>query len=377
MPLAKDDAYSKDFSLTYTTKAYAKVNLYLEVVGLADNGYHLLNTVFQPLDICDSVSLEQSRCSRGTKGSQCSDSTYCTEHKVIYSGQVQGQDPFGEKDLCIKALRAFETALESCCKGQGNCQRLQNALEYQQNTCFKITVRKSIPVAGGMAGGSVDAGAVLRLLNHIHSGVFTEEELEQIASGIGADVPYSIRCQLCAGSRYGDVIHQLPAPEKSHKWLIVLNENQLSTPAVFSAYDQKHLKTQGQLQLSELKKCNVSRETNELAELVQMAESGCQLQEIAEKLRKVYDDPKELAKHMCNDLQSTALELEPSLKAIFDLAKPYAYKVMVSGSGPTCAILLKEELADTLAEQLQELDCVKQVVFTQTLASADMSVVSS
>lgn len=151
-------------------KAYAKVNLSLDVTGKRADGYHTLCSVFQSVSLCDIVEISKA----DSISVRCSDSSLN-----------------GEGNLCFKAaVSFFETAEIS-----GGAD---------------IFVEKHIPLAGGLGGGSTDAGAVLRGLNEVYGKPLSEEELLKIAVTLGADVPFCMSggTKLCEG--IGEIMTELP-----------------------------------------------------------------------------------------------------------------------------------------------------------------------
>lgn len=138
--------------------APAKINLFLRVLGKRPDGYHQLETWMQKLDFGDSVTLRLT--GDGRIRLDCSDSSL----------------PQGEGNLAWKAAALFFS--RSVCRGKGEG--------------VAIHIEKRIPVAAGLGGGSSDAGTVLRGLNRLHGGEFTEEQLSSMALLLGADVPFFV-----------------------------------------------------------------------------------------------------------------------------------------------------------------------------------------
>ena len=137
-----------------TERAYAKINLSLDVTGRRPNGYHDVRMIMQTVDIYDTLTFEKA-----AEG---------------ISIDVGGSDlPVSEDNLIFKAAKAV---MAKCGIGEG----------------VKISLDKHIPIAAGMAGGSSDAAATLRGVNRLFDCGLSEDELRELGVKIGADVPYCI-----------------------------------------------------------------------------------------------------------------------------------------------------------------------------------------
>lgn len=178
--------------------ANAKINLYLDITGRRADGYHLLETVMQSIDLCDIVNL--SLCESGI-------SVSCSDPNI----------PSGEGNICHKAARAF---FEAAGRAQG----------------VIIHIDKRIPSGAGLGGGSADAAAVLRGLNMLFDSALSEEELLRISAAVGADVPFC----LCGGTRICKGIGELmerTAPIKDVCFLVVKPPYSCPTGEAYARYD--------------------------------------------------------------------------------------------------------------------------------------------
>ena len=187
-------------------KAYAKLNLTLDVLGKREDGFHDLKMIMQSIDLHDVLTLE-----RNDRG----------ELNVVTSLSFL---PCGDKNLAGMAARAFYEALGRDVPG------------------LDIRIEKHIPVCAGMAGGSTDAAAVLRGLNNMEGNPFTPIELSKIGERVGSDVPYCVLgCTALAEGR-GEVLTPLsPLPEC---WVVVSKPDfPVSTPELFRAIDQVKLRS--------------------------------------------------------------------------------------------------------------------------------------
>ena len=143
-------------------KACAKINLTLDVIGKRDDGYHLIDSVFQSVSLCDEITVEKS----DTVSVICDDITIC--------------------DKCNIAYKAAEKFFEYTAVDGG----------------AEINIKKYIPLASGMGGGSADAAAVVVALDKIYNTNLTEAQLCEIGLSVGADVPF---CILGGTARVGGI----------------------------------------------------------------------------------------------------------------------------------------------------------------------------
>ena len=154
-------------------KAYAKINIALDVVGKRNDGYHLLRMIMQNIDLYDDIIVD--KIDSGITVS-------CNKNFV----------PTDERNLAYKAADLFI-----------------KTFNIQQGVSIKI--KKNIPVSAGLAGGSTDCAAVLKAMNKIFNINATDEELMKLGVKLGADVPYCIKggTALCEG--IGEVLTELPS----------------------------------------------------------------------------------------------------------------------------------------------------------------------
>lgn len=153
--------------------AYAKLNLTLDVGKKREDGYHDLTMVMISLDLCDDVEMIP-----GSGGTY----TLSSNRKYL---------PTDGRNHAVKAAAAFYARLGQPGGGE-------------------IRLTKRIPVGAGMAGGSADAAAVLRLLNRFHGDRFSAEELCEIGLSVGSDVPYCVRGGTALARGRGELLSPLP-----------------------------------------------------------------------------------------------------------------------------------------------------------------------
>ena len=260
----------------------AKVNLQLAVGPLGNDGFHEVTTVFQAISLFDDVTVETAAENNGIS--------------IQVTGQTSTGVPSDSSNLAVKAATLM----------------IKN---YDLPSDINIKLKKEIPVAGGMAGGSADAAGVIVGLDSLFELGLSRDEMEMVGSKIGADVPFSICGGVAIGTGRGDQI--TPALFKgSYNWVLALSGQGLATPSVYAECDR----------LRE----GLSISTPVVSEqLMQALRAG---------------DAKALGKSLSNDLQPAACSLRPALRLVLDVGLDYgALGGIVSGSGPTVAFLVKDD----------------------------------
>ncbi len=162
--------------------APAKLNLFLHVTGRRPDGYHNLQTVFQLIDLCDTIGM-----------------TVRQDGRIERPDGPVGVDP--ESDLTVRAARALQKAT-GCRMGA------------------TLRVRKRIPMGGGLGGGSSDAATVLLGLNELWGTQVSVDELARIGLPLGADVPVFVRGSSAWGQGVGEDLQPLELPEA---WYVVIH----------------------------------------------------------------------------------------------------------------------------------------------------------
>jgi 4-diphosphocytidyl-2-C-methyl-D-erythritol kinase len=180
-----------------------------------------------------------------------------------------------------------------------------------------ISIRKGIPVSGGMAGGSADAAATLVALDHLWGLDLDREEVEELGADLGSDVPFLVAGGTAMGSGRGEMLAPVLARGTYH-WVFALAEGGLSTPAVYAECDR----LRGDADVPD---------PVATPALMSALRSG---------------DPRELAPQLSNDLQEAAISLRPDLGEVLAAGMEYgALGGIVSGSGPTIAFLVEDNEA--------------------------------
>lgn len=182
-------------------KAYAKINLFLDITGRLDNGYHTLNTVMQQIDLYDTVTVEISE----------GDGIYITCDDPII--------PCNEKNIAFKAAAAFMAET-------GKAARID------------IDIKKNIPSEAGMGGSSTDGAAVLKALNQLYGSIFTTPQLCAMGAGLGADVPFCIQGKTAVCKGIGEVMTPVCC-KNDYVIAVVKPDFSCSTPTGFRTYDEK------------------------------------------------------------------------------------------------------------------------------------------
>jgi len=197
-----------------TVKAYAKINLMLDILSRLDNGYHDLFMIMQSVGIYDTVTVE--------KNNNGSISITCDVADI----------PTDEKNVAYKAAVEF--------------------FEYtdNENKGISIDIQKKIPHAAGLAGGSADAAGVIVALDRLFSTHLSEKDIIAIGAKVGADVPFCALGGTMLAQYTGTVLSHLP--DLSEKQIIIVKpEQDVSTSKAYAAFDTaervRHLDTKGML----------------------------------------------------------------------------------------------------------------------------------
>ena len=263
-------------------EAPGKVNLFLSVGAPGPDGYHPLTTVFQAVRLIETVTARrQSAQDHGTV--------------TLTLEEPDGDVPVDESNL---AVRAATLLAQTTGVSEG----------------VDLLLRKRVPVAGGMAGGSADAAAALVACNALWGTGLSLPELSALAARLGADVPFPLTGATAVGSGRGDLVTPIMTRGAYH-WVFALSEEGLSTPAVFRRFDE--LTGGGQPAVRDVPEA-----------LTAALRAG---------------DARALAGSLHNDLQAAALDLRPELAEVIAVAEEAgALRAIVSGSGPTIAALVED-----------------------------------
>jgi 4-diphosphocytidyl-2-C-methyl-D-erythritol kinase len=288
----------------------AKINLHLAVGALRPDGYHELTTVYHAISLYDEVSAR--------RGDQLT---------LTMEGEGAGVLPLDESNLVLRAARALAAAT-----GVAPQARLH--------------LRKQIPIAGGLAGGSADAAAALVACDALWGTGLGRDELASIAAEVGSDVPFLVHGGTALGTGRGETVSPVLARSTTWHWVVALADGGLSTPAVYAELDRL-------------------RDTDAADPPLGPPD------ELLGALRQ--RDPAVLAAALGNDMQPAALALRPALAGTLAAGhKAGALAGLVSGSGPTCVFLATDAAhATALAAELSGGDtCRTAVVATGPVPGA-------
>ncbi|NIP39162.1 MAG: 4-(cytidine 5'-diphospho)-2-C-methyl-D-erythritol kinase [Candidatus Dadabacteria bacterium] len=238
----------------------AKINLTLEILGTRPDGYHLLRSIMQPVDLFDELTVSAQ------------------------SGQGIELASEGLKLPDIKENLVYKSA-ELYLKETGISARL------------RLKLKKKIPIQAGLGGGSSNAAAALIGLNRIYNALSTDRLIE-LASGIGADVPFFIHCRTALIEGVGEkitVLNDFPLLN----YLIVKPSFGLSTADVYSKWDELNSNSSNPLDIN--------------------------------KVMKMYQKGEIIIK---NELEHAAISLNPGISKLIELLKQLGCdNVLMSGSG--------------------------------------------
>ncbi|WP_428340861.1 4-(cytidine 5'-diphospho)-2-C-methyl-D-erythritol kinase [Mycobacterium sp.] len=254
-----------------------KINLYLAVGDLMDSGYHELTTLFHAVSLVDEVTVRDADVL-----------------SLKITGEGAGQLPLDERNL---AWQAAELMAEHVGRAPD----------------VSITIDKSIPVAGGMGGGSADAAAVLVALNSLWELGVPRRDLHTLAAKLGSDVPFALHGGTALGTGRGEELATVLARNTFH-WVLAFAEGGLSTRTVFRELDR-------------LREVGAPPRLDDPEPVVAALAAG---------------DPERLAPLLGNELQPAALSMKPALRRVLRAGvEAGALAGIVSGSGPTCAFLCR------------------------------------
>ncbi len=183
-------------------KAYAKINLMLDIVGTRTDGYHDLFMIMQSIGIYDTITVAQ------------------TDTKKITITCNINDIPLDEKNIAYKAAEAFFGAAKIKNKG------------------INIDIVKRIPHAAGMAGGSADGAGVLVALNELYGAGMSEDELCEIGVKIGADVPFCIKGGTLLAQGIGDILNKVK-PLRKCSILIAKPDCSVNTGYAYKQFDEQ------------------------------------------------------------------------------------------------------------------------------------------
>ncbi len=255
--------------------AYAKINLSLDVTEKLSNGYHSVAMVMQSVELCDVVSIEKN--TNGTISVVCDNP----------------QIPDGKDNLAYRA-----------------CELMKSEFDISEG--FDIRIKKNIPVAGGMAGGSTDAAAVMRGINEMSGSGATTEKLMELGVTLGADIPFCIQKKCAFATGIGEVLTPVKGLSEDLFILLVNPNISVSTKEIYQLIDNEKMFN-----------------TVDNKSLISALENG----EVSK-----YDI------YMKNAMQDVTTKICPEISDIIKGLKGFgANAALMSGSGATCYGIFKDE----------------------------------
>lgn len=343
-----------------SVSAPGKVNLFLALGAARPDGYHPLNTIFAQIGLSETVTVTplQSLATTAPQPASAASAQTARAGSVPAAAQPASTAPVSsassapaQSDSAPAAAQPAPSATAASAQpglapaAQTGGPRIELALTRPDsnvpldhtNLAYRaaqvvaqqaaqrglatpdvhILLDKAVPVAGGMAGGSADAAATLKACNEFWQVGLSLEELAHLGAQLGADVPFGLYGGVALGTGRGDLIEPLKAAPGPYYWTFALQDEGLSTAAVFKHFDAT---------VQAPPAADMPPE-----QLLAALEAG---------------DVAEVSRHIRNDLQATAIDLRPELGQLIDLAeRAGALAAMVSGSGPTVAALSSSRAA--------------------------------
>ncbi len=248
-------------------KAYGKINLSIDVIGKTTDGYHQLDMIMLPIDLYDVVGMEVSE----TMEYQCNIEMPYDEHNIVY-----------------KAV-----------------ELMRKNFDFKEN--FRIILTKNIPMQAGLAGGSTDAAAVMRLINQLLDLKQTREQLAALGKQIGADVPFCVYSCPARVKGIGEQVTPFKL-EKGYDLLLIKPQDGISTRTCFELTDKENL-----------------------------------VHPDMDALQQAFISHQPFSHLLGNSLQRAAVKMLPEIEEILSDCKQAGYdNSLMTGSGSTCFVMVEE-----------------------------------
>ncbi len=309
---AAGDRYDQIIVTAVTARVPAKVNLQLSVGPPRADGYHDLVTVFHALALFDEVTVAPAETD-----------------SVRVSGEGAASVPLNGDNLAARAVAALTHAVGPGCRDEPG---------------VAIEIRKRIPVAAGLAGGSADAAAALVACNELWGTGLSQQELAEVAARVGSDVAFALLGGTAIGLGRGEQVTPALVSGTYH-WVLAFAAEELSTAAVYAACDRLRAAQAGRDGPGAGSWAAPQLSTALMAAL----RSG---------------NPAEVGPLLVNDLEPAAMSLLPRLRRALAAGREHgALGAIVSGSGPTCAYLARDGAhARDLAVALTSAEVCRSVI---------------
>lgn len=280
----------------YTERANAKINAYLNITSCREDGYHNIVSVMQTVSLCDIVTV---------------DFQPAPQSSILLSVSGNADLPTDSRNLAWRAAEHFL-----------RCTNLSGAVQ--------ITIQKHIPVSAGLGGGSADAAAVLRALNHLCGEPLSIEKLAQIGLTLGADVPFCIYGGAMLATGVGDALERI-SDMPLCSLVVAIGEERISTPKAYAALDEKY----------DFFK-NLQRDNADVQELIELWQND-DLSASCSCFYNIFEDV----------ISKEKSEVE-IIKRV--MRKNDAVHALVSGSGPAVfGVFIKQSKAEKACAALQDM----------------------
>ncbi len=292
-------------------EAFAKINLYLEIIGDRPDGYHELVMILQSIDLADQIEI--------TPNSTDDIRIECAHPQV----------PLDKTNIAYRAAKLMASEFSDAFVKHGG---------------LNITIHKHIPVAAGLAGGSANAAAVLVGVNLLWNLGLTQIELEELGATLGSDVPFCVAGGTVIATGRGEQLSPLPSLDNIYIVLGKYRSLAVSTAWAYTTYRQQFGNS-------------YIKDTQDLAARAAAVHSGPMVKAISHK------DALEIAQQLHNDLERVVLPTHPQVLQLRELfASTGVLGTMMSGSGPSVF---------ALCESKQQAEHVKHLV-RETISDQDL-----
>lgn len=282
-----------------TRQAYGKINLGLDVTGKRDDGYHIVRMIMQTVELHDTLTFKENATGEITM--TCDNETL----------------PVDENNLCIRAAKLLKD-------------------EFEFSGGVDIHLKKRIPIAAGMAGGSTDAAAVLKAVNEIFELGLSKKELMKRGVKLGADIPYCIMGGTALAEGIGEELTRL-SPMPDTPILIAKPPVNVSTGQAYGALDSLE-----------------SYEHPDIDRLIHAIE---------------YEDILGIAPKMGNVLADVTMPMVPEIARIVEFMEAHgALRAMMTGSGPTVFGIFEDcDEMEKCRKEIEELGICENLSGTSTI----------
>jgi 4-diphosphocytidyl-2-C-methyl-D-erythritol kinase len=286
---------------SYSLIAPAKINLYLEIIGNRPDGYHELAMILQSIDLADQIDIHP--------GSTNNIRVHCDHPQV----------PTDQTNLAYKAAELIAQKFPKAFSNFGGVD---------------ITIKKHIPVAAGLAGGSANAAAVLMGMDLLWELGLTQSELEELGARLGSDVPFCIGGGTAIATGRGERLAPLKSLDNLHIVLAKYRSLEISTPWAYKTYRQVF-------------GINYIQDSAGLAARASAFHSEGMVKAISRQ------NTEEIVQELHNDLEKVVLPAYPKVFQLRELfaSQPEVLGTMMSGSGPSVFAIVESSAQAEIVKQ--------------------------